>query len=390
MIRVLPMTFLLPKLGVLYLFEIWLMALALVFSSKVALRGGVLKLDTLAYSHRALIAVSAILFLWSTLILLAAAMLSGENHINDLLRAGKFGLYFIVCLLAINRKFSANFYKNYDLVIYVFFGISLILYLIFDVQSTSQRLWMTDNLGARFVGFTGASIGFSGLTLLGSTANSVGMLYFLSFAFFWHHSKKILPMVVCALGCLLTLSQVAALALAVFVALSLIRNFRDLRYWFFTLAAMGVIVGMSFTLDYDVFSRLNSTVTGIASGSLQTAGDRLSQLQILSVRMSECPSLIFLGAALADSYSCGQSAIVESFFLYQLSLFGVIGLLLSVCHFFLFSDSLRKYLFGGSVTALGLWFGTNLFIANTYQTDFVMMSLLLLLAGRFYTEHSKL
>ena len=123
MISVLPMTFLLPKLGVLYLFEIWLMALGLVLLSKAALRGGTLKLGALAYSHRALIAVSVILFLWSTLILIVAAMLSGENHMKDLLRAGKFGFYFIVCLLAINRKFSKYFYKNYDLEIYVFFGI---------------------------------------------------------------------------------------------------------------------------------------------------------------------------------------------------------------------------------------------------------------------------
>lgn len=392
MIKVLSMTFLLPKVGAIYIFELWLMLTSVVIVSKSArtVDAGQPKVSNAA--HRALIFISILLFFWSSLTLSIAVIRSGENYSEDFLLAAKFALYFITLLSVGRRSISTYFYRYFDYVIYIFFTICCGSYLLYDTQSSSQRLWMAGDFGARFVGFTGASIGLSGVTLSGSTANSVGMLYFLAFAFFWHQGKKkLLPLTVCAVGCVLTLSQTAAASLLVFVIVSLIQSLTSWKS--FITGATLVVFGFIFfsTQEFSVVSRISGTVYGILNdGSISTLGDRAVQLQTLNDRISKCPGIILFGAIFSDHDSCGKSAILESFFLNQLSLYGFVGLLLSLLHFFIFSKFIRKSLFGGSSLALGLWFGANLIAANTYQTDFIMMMLLLLLTGHMYNNDSEL
>lgn len=391
MARVLSMTFLLPKLGVLYLFEIWLMAVSVGYVIKHARANAGLQANRLAAAHGALLLTSLALFIWSAFILAVAATRSGESYFYDFLLAAKFALYFVGCLIAGKTKISTYFFKHFDIVIYVFFTTCLGLYLLHDIQSASQRLWMANDFGARFVGFTGSSIGLSGISLLGSTANSVGMLFFLSFAFFWHQGKEIVPMAVTGLGCLLSFSQTAVLALLIFFAISVLQELKSKRVAFGGVSLVVCAFVFFFTQEFSVLTRLSGTATGLSNAqSFSTLGDRFLQLQTLGTRILECPSIINFGAAFADSSSCGETAIIESFFLNQLSLYGAIGLLLSLFHFMLFSMSIRKHLFGGSSVALGLWFGANLVAANTYQTDFLMMTFLLLLSGSYYRGHSKI
>ena len=79
--------------------------------------------------------------------------------------------------------------------------------------SFQSLLWRSNEFGGRFVGFTGSSIGIDGFTLIGSTANSIGILYLLLLVYFQNNNSHYLLRAICVFGILLSFSQTAFLGL---------------------------------------------------------------------------------------------------------------------------------------------------------------------------------
>lgn len=387
MLRLSLLTFITPKILTFYLFEIFLIYRVVSAVLSGIFLGKKIKKSLFLYANRHLVAATTVLFFWSLFVCMLSTAGNNKFPTHDFLLAAKFTLYFVGFSFFLPRRLAENFYLYFDKILYLFFALSLLIFQSLGGGYTlSQRLYMASEFGARFVGLTGSSLTLEGIILDGSTANSVGMFYVLSFAYFWRNEPKLLPLAVSSLGCLLTFSQTAVACLLLYVCISGLLNLRRLAVYraalVFGMASWVLIV----STDFSVFERLGRLANALWSdgSSLGTVGDRMLQIELLLKRLVQCPSIVFLGDGLVTPEACGTDAIIESFFLYQFATFGLVGAIGGVLHFALFARFLTVEVFQDSGLVMTLWAAANLIAANTYQTDFLMMFLLLLSAGKFY------
>ena len=175
-------------------------------------------------------------------------------------------VYLILLPLVPISRISSKFFYYLLPITLTFFLISTAIYLnTLRTQSFSSLIWRSNEFGGRFVGYTGSSISNNGLELIGSTANSVGILYvFLFYYFTFGIRKSLLGSSVCLIGAAVTMSQTAIMALILVTVLHVILTLKISKVLLFTslLAAFVFYVFISY-LNVDFFFRLVTTVSNL-------------------------------------------------------------------------------------------------------------------------------
>ena len=305
-----------------------------------------------------------------------------------ILIAKSFLYFFIFTLICSHTSFPAFVNKHLKKLFLIFFISSFVLTLWKVVSSgisLSTLLWSNQELGARFVGFTGFAFSSEGLINLGSTSNSVGMFYLLFTSIFLYgpkHLRSITLGMLSVAGAVLTFSQSAVLGIALLFLFQFIRSKIPLYILF-------IFVFIVFTIVYlylyfpQIFSNLgvsrilNSLIFFASSGQLPgTLGDRVIQMSHIFSSFNEYPGSIFIGQPFFWDHGL-KNVISEGFLLYQFKTFGIIGLLLGLLFQINFFKAALKIKYNPVPKEFFIiFFLINIFLNNSFQTDFLLMILI--------------
>ena len=295
-------------------------------------------------------------------------------------------VYLVLLPLIPISRISSKFFHYLLPITVTFFLLSTAIYInTLRTQSFSSLIWRSNEFGGRFVGYTGSSISNNGLELIGSTANSVGILYvFLFYYFTFGIRKSLLGSTVCLIGAAVTLSQTAIMALILVSVLHVILTLKISKVMLLTslLAAFVFYVFASY-LDMDFFFRLVTTVSSLLENRTLsgTGGDRITQWKSFFNSSANCPMSLIIGQFIYFPDSCGASYISESYFLDSIKKFGIAGLFISIYYVYKLLQTLQisKYLL--LMPFWITWIFINIFLANTLQSDIILMTILLIWKG---------
>lgn len=321
-----------------------------------------------------------------SVIIVGFALQSGNVEFSALIFEFKMLVYLILLPLVPISRISSKFFYYLLPITLTFFLISTAIYLnTLRTQSFSSLIWRSNEFGGRFVGYTGSSISNNGLELIGSTANSVGILYvFLFYYFTFGIRKSLLGSSVCLIGAAVTMSQTAIMALILVTVLHVILTLKISKVLLFTslLAVFVFYVFISY-LNVDFFFRLVTTVSNLLENRTLsgTGGDRITQWKYFFESSANCPMSLIIGQFIYFPDSCGTTTITESYFLDSLKKFGIAGLLISTYYVYKLIQTLQlsKYLL--LMPFWITWIFINIFLANTLQSDIILMTIFLIWKG---------
>lgn len=323
-------------------------------------------------------------------LLLITSIMIGALEAEKIAYEIKIFLYFYVFLFLQYNKIGRLIAQNIGKITILHFIISVVI-IINKIRENSFQslLWKSNEFGGRFVGFTGSSIGLEGLTLTGSTANSIGILYLLLLIYFQNKKAHYLLSIICILGIFLTFSQTAFLGLIGYLIVLFFKNINKYKYWVGLIVIITILSILENLMDFSVADRVFSNIERtIQTGKLPgTLFDRYLQLENVVHLINICPAGLFFGELYFLHSDCSDIFIVESYFFDQLQAFGVIGFLISFIQFFTFiyiindRSQIKLYYF------FGFWFISNLLLANTFETDFILLTLISLTACSRTGDH---
>tara|TARA_B100000768_G_C11268605_1_gene372287 strand:+ start:839 stop:2041 length:1203 start_codon:yes stop_codon:yes gene_type:complete len=381
MLKSLILSFALPKVMSLYLVEIILLInvfkkiLFSIFSYREKVKLAVFR--NRAEKIFASIVVIETSFKLSLIVLSSIAI--GVLEVEKIAYEIKMFLYFFIFLFMPSNYISRLVGQHIGKITVVHFTISAIIISYSITQHSFQSLlWKANEFGGRFVGFTGSSIGTDGLTLTGSTANSIGILYLLLLVYFQNNQSHYFLKIISVLGVLLSFSQTAFIGLLGYAAVLFLSNIRKLSYWIGLLGLCSIFTIIQNVMDFSVLDRLFKTIeilftTGKLPGSLL---DRYLQLSNVVNLIASCPGALFLGEFYFAIAQCAETTIVESYFFNQLQSFGVFGFSLAFFKFILLVFILNKRSMLRLRYFYMFWFVSNVFMANTFETDFILLTLI--------------
>ena len=371
MLKVILLSFFPPKIFTLYLYELVIIISSLKAGLKTKFVWRRFKKLNILGSY---LFISILFFSFQFFMLLFKSSLIGELLTKELIFLAKMVLYFLFFPLFFPLALAKNFKIKINLIFFLFFSVSVVILLLaMRHNPLSSMLWKANEFGNRFVGFTGSSFGLDGFELVGSTANSVGILYVLFFNYFLNKERINYVLVfLSALGSLLSFSQSAVLVLLSSILIYLFLNPRNVKFLTF-IVVIGLVISFYAFTATDLFFRLQHTLSDLSTGQIPASlNDRLNQWNGAFHYISECPSSLIIGFTNLDPNTCGNVNIYESYFLDIVAKFGLIGLAISMVHLFVTirlwnkSISLKMYSFWVP------WVFSFTFLNDTFRTDFIL------------------
>ncbi len=385
MLKAILFSFALPKIMSLYIAEILLLSSIIrrsirsVFSKSEPVK--LVVFNSLSERSFASIVVFEICVKLGLLLLssIALGVLEAEKIAYEI----KMFLYFYIFLLMPSNYLGRLIGQYIGAITVIHFAISILIISYSVTQYSFQSLlWRSNEFGGRFVGFTGSSIGIDGFTLIGSTANSIGVLYLLLLVYFQNNNSHYLLRAICVFGILLSFSQTAFLGLVGYALVSFLSNLGKLTYWLGFICLVAVFTLIQNALDFSVIDRVFHTIEAIiTTGKLPaTLLDRYLQISNVAQVITSCPGALFLGEFYFKLSPCPETFIVESYFFEKLQSFGFAGFSLAIIKFFLFVYILNKRCSVNLNYFYVYWFVSNLLLANTFETDFILLTIISIIA----------
>lgn len=381
-------SFLIPKFYSFYLIEIKIILNLLssiflsIFSNKIFIN---IKLYS---SLKRYLIVTSILYSLMLFIILFHFLGSSNPNFFELIFVFKMVIYFLLLPIFIDEKLAIQFLSNIKIITIIFFLSSLIIFLFsLSSSSISSLLWQAEIFGARFVGFTGSSISHLGFDLIGSTANAVGILYVFLFSIFAlgdEGLKDYRIALICFIGISLTLSQSAILTFLILLFLSISPRFKiPIKSFLYFVAFLSILfIYIYLYMEDSIFFRIFENIRIIINDGVlpNTIYDRYIQWMTVGTYISNCPMSIIAGQLIIDNQLCGETFISESYFLDVFKKYGFLTLIFSFIQFYcMYVLCNQSKLFVKSFFIA--WFISNIFLNNTYQTDFILITMLLLWRG---------
>lgn len=253
-----------------------------------------------------------LLFLWLSfnIIIVLLSLISNQslNTLEPLILISKSFLYFYFLVLICSHTDYPNFvFANLKRIFLIFFITSCILTTWKAINSStalSVLLWNNYELGARFVGFTGFALSSEGIVNLGSTSNSVGMLYLLFMSVFLYGSKEIRSIFLGALsfaGAILSFSQAAVLGVSLLLIFQIFRQ--KIPIYVLIIFSLAILFPfITFTYFPEIFNNIGISrifdsinkliITGEIPGTL---GDRFKQMSHIFGSFVTFPESLLLG-----------------------------------------------------------------------------------------------
>lgn len=375
-------SFILPKVYYLYLFEI-LVILKVIFN----LKGLSQTLYKKRYSLYFIFTTSFVFYEFQ--VFLFSIIYSSYIDFDHLIAIVKFTLYFYISPYLYFGKLPNNYIFKLDRILFIHFVISCLI-LIYSLLSSPLEtlLWQANTFGSRFVGLTGTSLTENGFELIGSTANSVGVLYvFFLFHYLKRKENKYWMVLVCILGFIMSFSQ-SSILLGIIILLYFlskkIKNFDKKYLLFFLLTSLSILI---IGLKYNIFFRIQNSIFNLfQGGNISSFHDRYLQWKIILNNINSFDTLLFGQSHLMYSPKY-TNAIAESYFLNKLKYSGIIGLLFSFGHFYLFVKLFNKSSTLNYNFFWIIWFLSVLFLNNTFETDFIILNLVLIFHYNSYHKN---
>ena len=381
MIRALLLSFALPKFFSFYLLELSIIGQT-ILNFFIALSNKSKPVILISYKNgieKLFVQIVIFSLVYKLTLLLFSSIVSGQFLVLDIIYEFKIFIYFYLFLFMANKNLQKLISTHIKFIISVHFFISILI--IADslrVYSFQDLLWRADLFGGRFVGFAGSSITTRGLEFLGSTANSMGMLYLCLLIYFRNSNSNVFFILICLFGILITFSQGAFLGLLLYAIYILYFEAKKIKTWFVFLCVILSLILINYALPFNILDRLIDNISlfinkGKIPGQII---DRLTQFYNMIYIIYECPSNLFWGKFGNYYLTCPNTYIVESYFFDQLQSYGLIGLIISFLKFFLFvkildvrsNVNLRFFYF--------FWFLSNLLFYNSFETDFILMTII--------------
>ena len=135
-------------------------------------------------------------------------------------------------------------------------------------------------------------------------------------------------------------------------------------------------------MEDSIFFRIFENIRIIINDGVlpNTIYDRYIQWMTVGTYISNCPMSIIAGQLIIDNQLCGETFISESYFLDVFKKYGFLTLIFSFIQFYcMYVLCNQSKLFVKSFFIA--WFISNIFLNNTYQTDFILITMLLLWRG---------